>query len=151
MTALDVYPWPYYADLQQRSRKLSRITGYTWGIERALGFLLDAIATGTLPSDPDELVVVLNRIIASEARLNRSHLAALIRFAPRAELAATNLAAAEALIELTRITRLVNSTDNDFLVDTGLGYADREIADRRDSTPGAVRVRLSRLRLRLAA
>jgi DNA-directed RNA polymerase specialized sigma24 family protein len=36
-------------------------------------------------------------------------------------------------------------------MDTGIGHADREIAARRNSTPGAVRVRLSRLRLKLAA
>jgi DNA-binding NarL/FixJ family response regulator len=149
MTCLDVYPWPYYADLQQRSRSLSRIDGYAWGLDRALHFLLDAIATGTVPSDPDELVTVLNRVIASEARLKRSHAAAQVRLAPIAESTSAN--DAEARIELTRITRIVSANDRNLIVDAGLGYADREIAVRRNLTAGAVRVRLSRLRCRLAA
>jgi DNA-binding NarL/FixJ family response regulator len=151
MTSLDSYPWPYYAELQQRSRKLLRINGYSWGIERALHFLLDAIATDTVPSDPDELVAALNRAIASEARLIRSHDAALVKFPPVTESALASVTAAEARIELTRIMRLVSTNDEDVIVDAGLGYADREIADRRNSTPGAIRVRLSRLRLKLVA
>jgi DNA-directed RNA polymerase specialized sigma24 family protein len=151
MTSLDVYPWPYYADLQQRSRKLSRINNYAWGIDRALHFLLDAIANDTVPSDPDHLVAALNRVIASEARLNRSHAAALIKYVPVPKPDAADDAAAEARIELTRIVRLVSAEDKNLIIDTGLGYADREIAARQNSTPGAVRVRLSRLRLKLAA
>jgi DNA-binding NarL/FixJ family response regulator len=151
MTSRDAYPWPYYADLQQRSQKLLHINDYAWGIERALHFLLDAITTDTVPSDPDELVAALNRVISSEARLNRSRDAALVKFSPVTESALANGAAAEARIELTRIMRLVSTSDENVIVDTGLGYADREIADRRNSTPGAIRVRLSRLRLKLVA
>jgi DNA-binding NarL/FixJ family response regulator len=151
MTSLDVYPWRYYADLQGLSSKLFRVSGYTWGIDRALSFLLEAITTNSVPRDPDELVAVLNRVIASEARLSRSHAAALIKFAPVAEPASVDDAATEARIELMRIVKLVGANDSSLMMDVGLGYADREIAGRRNSTPGAVRIRLSRLRLKLAA
>jgi DNA-directed RNA polymerase specialized sigma24 family protein len=127
------------------------MSDYAWGIERALLFLLDAIATDTVPSNPDDLVAALNRVIASEARLHRSHDAALVKFAPQAEPPSADDAAAEARIEITRVLRLVSANDQSLIIDAGLGYADREIADRRSSTPGAVRVRLSRLRLKLAA
>jgi hypothetical protein len=151
MTSSDKYPWPYYADLQRRSDKLTRLSDYWWGMESGLAYLLDAITAGTVPPDPDELVAVLNRTIASGARLRRSHTVALDEFAPIAEQASTDDAAAEARIELTRIVRLVSSTDEATLIDAGLGFTDREIAYRRGSTPGAIRVRLSRLRLKLAA
>jgi len=120
-------------------------------MEGALNFLLDAIATGTVPPDPDELVATLNRVIASAARLHRSHTSALVRFAPVPEPALAADGAAEARIELARIVSLVSTSDKNLVVDTGLGYANREIADRQSSTTGAVRVRLWRLRLKLAA
>jgi DNA-binding NarL/FixJ family response regulator len=145
------YPWPYYADLQKRSRQLHRTSDYWWGMERALDHILDLIATGTVPADPDELVTALNRVIASGARLHRSRSAALAEFAPIAEPASADDTAAEARIELARIVRLVSTTDEAMLVDAGFGYTDREIADRRGSTPGAIRVRLSRIRLKLVA
>jgi DNA-binding NarL/FixJ family response regulator len=151
MTSQNDYPWPYYLDLQRRSRNLSRIGNYARGIECALDFLLDAIASGTVPSDPDDLVLALDRVIASGARLDRSHAASLAKFAPLPETASSDDASAEARIELSRIMRLVNVNEKTLLFDVGLGYADREIAERRNSTPGAVRVRLSRLRLKLAA
>ena len=150
---LPVDPWPFYADLQELCDKLTQITGYTWGIERALCFLVDAIATRTVPSDPDELVTALNRTIASEARLTRSHAAALRKCSPILETASAEHPAAEARLELTRIIRLVSNNDADanVIADAALGYVDHEIAARRNSTPGAVRVRLSRIRLKLAA
>lgn len=151
MTSLGAYPWPYYADLQRRNKNLLRIGGYAWGIERAQDFLLDAIATDSVPCDPDELVAILNRIISSEARLNRSRAATLVKFTPVAEPASADDPAAEARIELTRIVRIVSTSDRNLLMDAGLGYADREIAHRRNSTPGAVRARLSRLRFKLVA
>jgi DNA-directed RNA polymerase specialized sigma24 family protein len=59
--------------------------------------------------------------------------------------------AAEARIEFTRIVRLISGNDEKILIDTALGYTNREIAKRLSSTPGAVRVRISRLRLKIAA
>ena len=46
------YAWLRYADLQQRSRKAQNFNDYAWGIECALNYLLNAIETGTVPSDP---------------------------------------------------------------------------------------------------
>ena len=43
----------------------------------------------------------------------------------------------------------MKKTDEEILLDAGLGYTDREIADRHATTPGAIRVRLSRLRHKL--
>jgi DNA-binding NarL/FixJ family response regulator len=145
------YPWPYYADLQQRSAKLTRLSDYWWGMERGMVYLLDAIAAGTVPSDPDELVSILNRTIASAARAHRSRSGTLAYYTPIAEPPSFDDTAAEARIKLTRAMRLVSSRDGDMLVDAGFGFTDREIAERHGLTPGAVRVRISRLRLKLAA
>lgn len=147
----ECYPWPYYAELQLRSRKLPRMSDYWWGIERGLEYILNAIETGTVPANPDDLVETLNRTIASGARLNRSHSAALLKYAPLTEHALNGAAAAEARIEFNKILRGVSEADAKTLTDAGYGYTDREIAGRRGSSAGAIRVRLSRLRLKLAA
>lgn len=145
------YAWLRYAELQQRSRKAQDfINDYAWGLESALNFLLNAIATGTVPSNPADLDAALNRTIASGARLCRSRSATLKKWVLPSELISTD-AAGEANIELARIEGAVKETDAKILLDAGLGYTDREIADRHTSTPGAVRARLSRLRLKLSA
>jgi DNA-binding NarL/FixJ family response regulator len=151
MTSSDEYPWPYYADLQARCRRVPRISDYAWGLETALNYLLEAISTNTVPSDPDDLVAMLNRAIASASRRNRSQSAAKIKIAAAAGAGPDECAAAEARIEITRVMRLVSSNDLNVLVDAGVGYTDHQIAERRHTTAGAVRVRLSRLRVKLVA
>jgi DNA-binding NarL/FixJ family response regulator len=127
---------------------LPRLSPYTEGIEAALNFLLHAILSATVPPDPDDLVKSLNRVIASAARLHRSRSTAL---AKKHQIEEPLLPAVDSQMEIARILRLVSVSDGDFLSDVGLGYTDREIGDRRASSPGAVRVRLSRLRSKLAA
>jgi DNA-directed RNA polymerase specialized sigma24 family protein len=144
------YAWLRYAELQQRSRKAQNFNDYTWGLESALNFLLNAVETDTVPSNPADLDAALNRAIASSARLCRSRSATLKKWVLPSELISTHTAA-EANIELARIEGAVKETDGKILLDAGLGYTDREIADRHASTPGAVRARLSRLRLKLSA
>ena len=151
MSSNDDYLWAYYADLQARSCKFARLTPFWWGMEAGMDYLLDTIATGTVPANPSDLMATLTRTIASAARLHRSHAAALSYNRPIDEPPAADDTAAEARIEIARIVRLVSSNDENMLVDAGLGYTDREIADRRGSTPGAVRVRVSRLRVKIAA
>jgi DNA-directed RNA polymerase specialized sigma24 family protein len=144
------YAWLRYAELQQRTRKAQNFNDYAWGIESALNFLLNAVETGTLPTNPADLDAALNRAIASGARLYRSRSAALKKWVLPSDLISTHTAA-EANIELARIEGSVKETDGKILLDAGLGYTDREIADRHSSTPGAIRARLSRLRGKLAA
>jgi DNA-directed RNA polymerase specialized sigma24 family protein len=144
------YAWLRYAELQQRSRKAQDFNDYTWGLESALNFLLNAIEAGTLPSNPADLDAAINRAVASGSRLCRSRSATLKKWVLPSELISTRTAA-EANIELARIEGTVKEMDGKILLDAGLGYTDREIADRHASTPGAVRARLSRLRLKLSA
>jgi hypothetical protein len=140
------YAWLRYAELQLRSRKSQNFNDYAWGIESALNFLLNAVETGTVPSNPADLDAALSRAIASGARLCRSRSLAVKKWVLPSELISTHTA--EANIELAWIAGAVKGK---ILLDAGLGYTDREIANRHASTPGAVRVRLSRLRLKLAA
>jgi len=144
------YAWLRYAELQQRSKKAQDFNDYTWGLESALNFLLNAIETGTVPSNPADLDAALGRAIASGARLCRSRLATLKKWVLPSDLISTHTAA-EANVELARIESALKEADAEILMDVGLGYTDREIADRHSSTPCAVRVRLSRLRLKLSA
>ena len=148
MSSLDP-AWLRYADLQERSRKTPHLNDYTWGIEAALNYLLKAIENGTVPSDPAVLDAALDRVIASRARLRRSHSLSCRKWMQPNESASID-ASAEANVELARIERTVKPTDKEILFDAGAGYTDREIAGRNSSTPGAIRVRLSRLRLKLA-
>jgi hypothetical protein len=146
----DDFAWQRYADLQERSRKVTHLGDYAWGIERALNYLLNAIKTGTVPPNPLDLDAALNRAIASGARLHRSRSLALKKSMTPPESVSIG-AAALASIELTKIARAFKTADNGILIDAGFGYTDREIAERHASTPGAVRVRLHRLRLKLTA
>jgi DNA-directed RNA polymerase specialized sigma24 family protein len=144
------YAWLRYAELQQRSRKGQDLNDYTWGIESGLNFLLNAVETGNIPPNPADLDAALNRAIASGARLFRSRSATLKKWVLPSEFVSSHTAA-EANIELARIEDAIKEAERKILLDAGLGYTDREIADRHASTPGAVRVRLSRLRVKLAA
>jgi DNA-directed RNA polymerase specialized sigma24 family protein len=144
------YAWLRYEDLQQRSKKLQNFDDYAWGIECALNYLLGAIETGTFPSDLAELDAAVNRAIATGARLWRSRALALRTWATPPESSATTAGAADAIIEFARIARTVKKADEEILLDAGHGYTDREIAGRHAATPGAIRVRLSRLRHKLA-
>ncbi len=119
------------------------------GSKPALNYLLNAINTGTVPSSPSDLDAALNRTIATRARLRRSHSLARTKWSPSESVLSG--AAAEANVELDRIGSVVKEADGKILLDAGLGYTDREIASRHASTPGAIRVRLSRLRFELAA
>lgn len=144
------HAWLRYAELQQRSRNVERLSDYSWGLESGLNSLLKSVETGAIPSEPADLDAALTRAIASGARLCRSHSLALRTWLPPPESSSINTAA-EARIELTEIENSLSSADRDLLIDAALGYSDREIAALCESTPGAVRVRLSRLRAKLAA
>ncbi len=139
-----------HAELQMRAARAQCLNDYSSGIESALNCLLKAIETGTVPSDPVVLEVALKRAIASGARLHRSRSLALKKWVLPPESISTS-AAAVANIELGRIGRTIKHPDEEILIDAAFGNTDREIAGRHASTPGAIRVRLSRLRLKLAA
>jgi hypothetical protein len=140
--------WQRYSELQQRSRNTQELNDYSWGIESALNYLLRAIETGALPATKSELDEAIRRTIASGARLQRSRSSAHRKWLAPQEPVCNN--PAEARIELARVALAVKDSDGEILLDAGLGYTDREIASRHESSPGAIRVRLSRLRLRLA-
>jgi DNA-binding NarL/FixJ family response regulator len=142
------YAWRRYADLQQRSSKIQTIDDYAWGVDSALMFLINAIQTSSLPSNPVELDLALKRVISSGARLRRSRDAALKKWMTPPDSMVTSTAA-EANVELSRIAAVTTGSDQKILFDAGFGYTDREIAHRHRSTPGAIRVRLSRLRQKL--
>lgn len=144
------YAWQRYEELQKRAMDSLHVNNYSWGIESALSFLLKAIEAGTIESDPATLDLAIDRSISSGARLQRSRAMTLKTSARPLESASTS-GLAEAIIELKRITRSVKNRDREILIETACGYTDREIAGRHASTPGAVRVRLSRLRLKLAS
>jgi hypothetical protein len=139
--------WLRYAELQQRSSNTPYLNDFTWGIECALDYLLHAIQTDTVPLDLDEAI---KRTIASGSRRQRSRSLTLKTWMAPPESNSTS-ALAEARLGLERIRTTVKDADRRVLFDAGFGYTDREIADRHGSTPGAIRVRLSRLRLKLAA
>jgi hypothetical protein len=113
------YAWLRYAELQQRSKKAQDFNDYTWGLESALNFLLNAVETGTVPSNPADLDAALNRAISSGGRLCRSRSATLKKWVLPSELISTHTAA-EANIELARIEGAVKETDGKILLDAGL-------------------------------
>ena len=127
------YAWRRYADLQQRSSKIQTIDDYAWGVDSALMFLINAIQTSSLPSNPVELDLALKRVISSGARLRRSRDAALKKWMTPPDSMVTSTAA-EANVELSRIAAVTTGSDQKILFDAGFGYTDREIAHRHRST-----------------
>lgn len=139
------FAWARYADLQKKNQQSEHLNDHTWGVEAALNWLLTAIETGNIPSTPAELDAALDRVISSGGRLRRSRATILKKFADEIQPAATNNPA-EANLELAEIGRLFPGSEARILFDAGAGFNDIEIGHRCSSTPGAVRVRLSRLR-----
>lgn len=144
------YAWRRYEELQKRALDSLHVNDYSWGIESALNSVLKAIETSTVESDPSTLDKAIDRSISSGARLQRSRSLTLKTWMVPSESITTN-GSAEANMELKRIGREAKDRDRKILMEAAYGYTDREIARRHSSTPGAIRVRLSRLRHRLAA
>jgi DNA-directed RNA polymerase specialized sigma24 family protein len=143
----DDHAWQCYGELQELSRNEPRVGDHAWGVESALNYLLSAIETANISPNPSELELAVNRTVATGARLYRSRAMALKKRTRQSPQKSDPPAIAK--IELTRIGGLVKDNDATILLEAGLGFTDREIADRHASTPGAVRIRLSRLRSKL--
>lgn len=142
------YLWKRYAELQLRCSS-SYLDDHSWGVERALDFLLSSIENGSVPETPQRLDSAIARTIESGARLHRSRALGL-RTWPQVDEQLTAVSI-EAEIEIGRLSEKLKPIDAQMLGAVGLGYSDREIADRVSSTPNAVRTRISRLRTKLAA
>lgn len=143
------YLWIRYADLQLRCCRSPQLDDHSWGLERALDHLLSSIENDSIPQTPQQLDSAIDRAIESGARLHRSRSLGLRTWSQVDEqLTAVSI---EAEIEIRRLSEKLRPIDAQMLGAVGLGYSDREIADRVSSTPSAVRTRLSRLRTKLAA
>jgi hypothetical protein len=146
------FAWRCYADLQQHALQSHRIGDCSWGLEQGLDYLIAAISSDTVPVNPQILEANLKRAMASSSRLERAHSSARRTWLqPRSGTASIDNEV-EASAALNKIAQVVTgSVEQQILFKTGLGYSDAEIAHEFASTPNAIRIRLLRLRRKLAA
>jgi hypothetical protein len=129
------HPWNNYARLQTELRRNNRIDR-AWGAEAALTFIC---SIGSPASDDAD------RAARSEARRER-HRAVLRRW----YLSEDNLRIDPRCgADLALIKAWVTPADWDLLSAIGEGCSYQEVAAKTGQTPGALRVRVTRLRKRL--
>lgn len=138
------HPWGMYAHLQNTLRREHRVGDRSWGTEAGMDHILDS-AFG-LPPAEDEV----NQVIATSRRRERHR-------GSRREPLLEDIATAHpegALIarsELAEIRRKVGDRNWGLLTAVATGYDYKEISVALSMQPGAVRVKVLRLRAGLAA
>jgi hypothetical protein len=147
MTGTD-YPWSVYERLQRASARSRQSGSREYAIDAGLDYLLSAIAAGTVPIRPADLETIVARVMATAARRRRHRTRLTMKWGLVDEKDAF-LAAHARHLDLLRAGSAVAGEDTAILIDVGKGFTDREIASRRGTTPGAVRIRLARLRKRV--
>ena len=145
------FAWRCYADLQQGAVRSHRSGDSLWGIERGLDYLIAAVSSDTVPTDPQTLEANVRRAMASGSRLERAHSSAMRKWLLPRNISASLEDEVDARAALGKIAHTMDSVEQQILFRTGLGYSDAEIAQEVVSTPNAVRIRLLRMRRRLAA
>ena len=139
--------WDEYAHLQSRSSRISRIDSYAWGVEAAMDRLLDS----SYPSAADSSPVSIANTLAAAARRERHR--ARLRFAHQAEIYPSHcnlISTLEARHAITVIRSSVSPRDWLLLLALASGYSGRQLSEALALSPGQLRVKVFRLRQRIA-
>ncbi len=137
------HPWAVYARLQTNLRRDYRVGDRSWGTEAAMHHILEA-ASGAPPTEDE-----INQVIATSRRRERHRGS---RREPLLEDMATAHpeGALTARHELAAIRRKVGDRNWQLLTAIGIGSNYKEISIAVSIPPGAVRVKVLRLRASLA-
>ena len=147
MTTNDLV-WQRYSQLQQRLGRTHRLDGYSNGIERALDHLLSLVEKGNDLTKAPDVDLRIERAISSGARLHRSRAASLRKWIRQEDFSAPDHRA-DARIELERIGNSLTPSERQIFLESGYGYTAQEIATRHATSSVAIRVRLSRGRMKI--
>lgn len=138
------HPWGMYARLQTNLRRDYRVGDRSWGTEAGMDHILE-LASGAPPTEGE-----VNQVIATSRRRERHR-------GCRREPLFENIATAHpegaltARSELAAIRRKVGDRNWELLTAVGAGSDYEEISTALSVSPGAVRVKVLRLRASLAA
>jgi hypothetical protein len=138
------HPWGMYARLQTNLRRDYRVGDRSWGTEAGMALILES-ASGAPPTEDE-----INQVIATSRRRERhrgSRRDPLLQDIPTAH----PEGALTARIELAAIRRKVGHRNWELLTAVGIGSDYKDISIAVSAPPGAVRVKVSRLRASLAA
>jgi hypothetical protein len=142
------FPWSIYAEHQSKAARCGRISDKSWGIENGLTNFLTAVDSSSIPANPDEFRRSVDRAVATgswvernRARLRRKYL----RQDPEPHAEPQMLARAR----LAEIRSNVSAAEWELLIAQAAGLAAHEIAAAPGATPGSIRTRIARLRVRL--
>ena len=138
------HPWGIYARLQNNLSRNHQVGDRSWGTEAGMDYVLES-ASGAPPTE-----VEINQIIATSRRRERHRGS---RREPLLEdIASVNPdSALTARSELAAIRRQVGDRNWELLTAVGIGSGYKEISIAVSVPPGAVRVKVLRLRASLAA
>jgi hypothetical protein len=138
------HPWGMYARLQTNLRRDYRVGDRSWGTEAGMDHILES-ASGAPPTEDK-----VNQVIATSRRRERHR-------GSRREPLLENIATAHpegaltARSELAAIRRKVGDRNWVLLTGVGTGSDYKEISIAASMSPGAIRVKVLRLRASLAA
>jgi hypothetical protein len=139
-------PWDAYLRVQERLVNRSDLNRTTWGIEAALNQIL--LYPTHSPGDED-----VERYASSERRKERHR--AKLRLVYLAPTVSDQMGNPDGVIaarqRLRAITEVISNEDSALLRQIAEGYEYDEIAAASNTQPGALRVRVMRLRRRLRA
>lgn len=143
------FPWNIYEETQEKAARCGRVTDWSWGIEAGLNKFLAAVESSCGITDPKKFQNSVDKAIATGSRVERHRTQLRRRFLRQdpERHAETHLLANACLAEIRNI---VSSEEWELLISVAAGITCREIAASRGITAGSVRVRLFRLRARLA-
>ena len=143
---MDDSVWVKYTSLQAELLDNSTLSHRSWGLEGALNRILSADAPTCIAANGDNI----EHIVGSEQRRER-HRTALRRLQLPQEAPSFDLGPfLAARAELKSARAKVNGSDWNLLCGVAIGHSYAEIATAHGETVGALRVRVSRLRRRIA-
>lgn len=146
------YPWRSYERQQKYLAQRTQVDDKAWGLEAGLNLI---VATDPAASPASEIEI--DRRVSSRTRLERYRSGRRDPFPDDDELpdpkwAAGTIEASVAAREiLQRIENAAANSELEILLEVVAGHGYAEIAVRRGTTPGALRVRVVRLRRFLMA
>ncbi|MGC2830049.1 MAG: hypothetical protein WB994_10450 [Candidatus Acidiferrum sp.] len=138
------HPWSAYLRLQNKLARRRRIDDHTWGLEAGLSRIL----TGTIPCAED-----VDRAVRSESRKERYRVQLRHAYLKTDDLTVKPIPenAFDARRHLRRIRARVSAEEWALLRAVGDGFEYKELAVASNAATGALRIRVLRLRRRLAA
>ncbi len=144
---MDHSPWDYYASFQAELMDTYTVGNRSWAVEDVLTGIAAVGPTLPTPANDDDYV---DRAISTAQRRERYRAALRRVYLVQNPTGPHPEQQLDARVALRSARTKVSKADWDLLSAVAVGWSYTEIAARRGSTAGALRVRVSRLRRDIA-